>query len=80
MKGFIFVILVLGLLISALEISGQPVPDQDQDQETTQPPQDDGVGGTSITFRFGSQCPKGCILKSIRDRVCVKLPYRIRRC
>ena len=59
MKGFIFVILVLGLLISALEIRGQPVPDQDQ--ETTQPPQDDGVGGTSITFRIGSNCPKGAI-------------------
>ena len=70
MKGFIFVVLVLGLLISAPEIRGQSVPDQDQ--ETTQPPQDEDVGGTSITFRFGPMCPKGCILKNIKQRVCVK--------
>ena len=78
MKGFIFVALVLGLLISALEIRGQPVPDQDQ--ETTQPPQDDEVGGTSILLPVSALCPKGCILKGIRDRVCVKRLNRRIRC
>ena len=66
MKGLIFFVLVLGLLFSAPESRGQPVPDQDQ-ETTTQPPQDDdgsgepvpdqepqddddGVGGTSISL------------------------------
>ena len=54
MKGLICVVLVLGLLISALETGGQPVPDQEPAQ-----PEDGGVVGTRI--QSGSivyNCPK----------------------
>ena len=73
MKGLICVVLFLGLLICALETSGQPVPDQDPVpiREPAQP-YDDDVGGTSISMTIGAICPKGCRLKSIRDRRCVK--------
>ena len=46
MKGLIFVVLVLGLLISAPESSGHPVPDLDQ--EITQPTQDDNGSGEPV--------------------------------
>ena len=65
MKGLIFFVLVLGLLISAPESSGQPVPDQETQNDGVsgqpvpdQEPQDDGVGGTSITFRGSNSCTK----------------------
>ena len=75
MKGLIFVLLMLGLLlISAPETRGQPVPDggmvSDQEAEdstpeesssgtsSTEDEEDDGVGPTSISFRFGNNCRK----------------------
>ena len=55
MKGLIFFVLVLGLLISAPESSGQPVPDQEpQDDDASGQPlpdqetQNDGVSGQPV--------------------------------
>lgn len=73
MKGLIFVLLMLGLLlISVPETHGQPFPDGGMvsDQETEDIivgiivflsvlDWDDGVGGTSIFSNFiGNMCPK----------------------
>ena len=95
MKGLLFVLLVLGLLLFTAppETHGQPVPDsEDNDvsldpapegsasgtssteddaegetttsvpdsvsEESSTSQEEDGVAGTSITFRIGNLCPK----------------------
>ena len=48
MKGLIFFVFVLGLLISAPPVSScNPAPDKDQ-ETTTQPPQDDDGSGEPV--------------------------------